>query len=371
LNETRNLAIVARSTPKGEQATSSLNQITGVEQPPESFTKLSAFLNDFVADNNVSKDTVDATVTTVEEFDSDVGLSLEQLQSSAGKEAIQRWLKKKSDAGRWLAKSTGTVLSRFQGYWVWLHGQGKVPDKKGPFHGRRIPKGRDPAIPVEGRRGKGPAFKATDVPRIWQFAAEQWTHEEPFLECISPYMLSAFCKLSAFTGIRRGGVMKLKPDDVQTDPERGRRYIHAREKILKDSNAGDRPIPVHDEISDLVDELCAAARRRCAEDPKASPYLIHLDGVTKEENRLGYISKAFNTLIRQMGLRTAKGENIHSLRKNFSQAMKATGAEENIRKQIFGHKIKELIDDPNVYGNEFSVEQCYDQVISKLKYPGT
>ena len=61
-----------------------------------------------------------------------------------------------------------------------------------------------------------------------------------------------------------------------------------------------------------------------------------------------------------------EGKSFHSLRYSFANFFKVRSLQDDVFRQVFGHKIGELA--PNTYEERFSPKLCYDRIISKLDY---
>ncbi len=76
------------------------------------------------------------------------------------------------------------------------------------------------------------------------------------------------------------------------------------------------------------------------------------------------VTKTFSRFIQKIGVEGKKS--FHSLRHSFSDFYKKRNLHNDIFRQVFGHEIVELAG--RQYGSNFSVEQCYKDIISKLSY---
>lgn len=118
-------------------------------------------------------------------------------------------------------------------------------------------------------------------------------------------------------------------------------------------------IPVH---QDLIELGLIDYRNRLAEHSiRLFPELNKTDNSPKYGKQVG---KQFSALVKKKQITGKKS--FHSLRHTFSNYFKKLNMHNDIFRQIFGHEATELA--ARQYGSKFPVKQCYDELISKIKW---
>lgn len=76
------------------------------------------------------------------------------------------------------------------------------------------------------------------------------------------------------------------------------------------------------------------------------------------------VSKKFSKIVQDCGLTDLKS--FHSFRHTFADYFKKLHLQNDLFKEIYGHRIESLA--ARQYGSRFSVKQCYDELISIIKF---
>jgi hypothetical protein len=95
--------------------------------------------------------------------------------------------------------------------------------------------------------------------------------------------LAHLIKIAAYTGGRREGIAHIRVSDVKADPKTGVPFMHIEHD--KTSN-GHRDVPIHSNISDLIDRLIHSA--------DAEGYLIRSTAKNKYGLRGSYLGAQFS-----------------------------------------------------------------------------
>ncbi len=131
-------------------------------------------------------------------------------------------------------------------------------------------------------------------------------------------------------------------------------------KLLKNSSA-QRQVPLHSTLLEyglisFVQEVQAAGHERIF------PELAKTQSSPKYGKNVG---KAFSAYIKKCNITDGK-KSFHSLRHTFSHFFKVKNLQNDLFRQVFGHEIPELA--ARQYGNKFSVEQCYNELICEIDF---
>lgn len=174
--------------------------------------------------------------------------------------------------------------------------------------------------------------------------------------------------VSLFTGMRLEEICQLNCEDVYESEISGLFVIdvNARpsidgkiDKTLKNKNAT-RIIPVHKTLVEIgFVEYCNKMKEGNQE--RIFPELNKTAASPKYGKQPG---KSFGKLIRSLEIKGSK--TFHSFRHTFSDFYKKKAMQNDLFRQVFGHEISELAG--RQYGSKFSVQMCYDELISLLDY---
>jgi integrase len=175
--------------------------------------------------------------------------------------------------------------------------------------------------------------------------------------------------ISLYTGMRLEEICQLHCNDIDTSSNipfiKIVEYDDGNEdnqKILKTKNA-DRTIPLH---KSLVSHGLLDYVNKVKQAPKSSIRLFPMLKKTHKNKKFGKnVGKQFSRLIKPLGIE--EGKSFHSLRHTFIQKCKEKDLLETVAfRQIAGHEGKSLAE--KQYGNPLSPQQCYEKVISKLRF---
>ena len=132
-------------------------------------------------------------------------------------------------------------------------------------------------------------------------------------------------------------------------------------KILKNKNAK-RNVPIHPKLIELG-LLTYWSKLKDSNSDRLFPELNKTEKSPKYGKQVG---KTFTRFIEKLDI--TGNISFHSLRHSFSDFYKKRNLQNDIFTQVFGHDIAQLA--AKQYGSKFSVQQCYDEIISVLKYDG-
>ncbi len=176
--------------------------------------------------------------------------------------------------------------------------------------------------------------------------------------------------IGLYTGMRLEEICQLYCDDISKDGEVWFIDVNLTTptgstdtKLLKNKNA-QRQIPIHQDLLDFglidyIQHVCDAGHERIFFDLKK----------TQSSPKLGKnVGKTFSRYLSKINF-PKENKSFHSLRHTFSDYFKIRNLHTDIFKQIFGHAITDLAS--NQYGSKFSVQQCYNDIISKIDWHHT
>lgn len=139
-----------------------------------------------------------------------------------------------------------------------------------------------------------------------------------------PQHLLPFFALALFTGCRLNELAELKVADVHGD---------WFEVTAAKTKAGLRSVPIHSQLQPLVGRLVTSS---------ADGYLLPgLRRGGEDQKRGHYVSKAFTTIRRRLGI-TDPGTRFHSLRANFITSLERAGVPVSTIQSLVGHERPEL-----------------------------
>ena len=262
------------------------------------FTK---HVDEWLIQLGVAPKTRDEYKSAIRDFAGAVKQPLEELRGSH----VQKWLN-----GLLANEDTQTVnkkLSGLRNYWGYLRSLELVDDDRKPFYGRVVRNAPDRVKVLKAR------YEPDDVVRLWRAA-----------EGAGNSVLAAMIQIAAYSGSRREGIARLTVADIKTDPKTGVRFMHMSGK----TEAGDRDVPIHSAIADLIDALIKTADR--------DGYLIHSHASNKNLIRATIVGREFGRLKTKLGFTEA--HDFHSLRRTVAHLFESAECPEGIAQDIIGHK---------------------------------
>lgn len=225
---------------------------------------------------------------------------------------------KRSDVTKWIMEmeqqnlAENTIKARVgtcRGYFEFLQPLDYLnPDEANPFEGHKFTSKRKAS-----KKDLRQAFEVSDVPRLID-AAKNKPRKDP--------NLVAAITIAAYTGMRREEIARLKVEHVKE-----RDAIRFFDIIDAKTKAGLRDVPVHSELTTLVDELI---------DKSTDGYLLPGESVTRNGERGDAIGKRFKTLRDGLGF---DGRYVfHSIRKTVSTLFERAGVSHNEAAKIVSHE---------------------------------
>jgi site-specific recombinase XerD len=257
-----------RLMPDGGAAANAADRITGHA------TAFLTYLEKWKPHAGLKPRPLDQAISSLRRFDKAVGKPIEQLENSV----VQRWIDGLIDPDAETGLSPKTVnrqLGEINNYWRWLQSLQIVPDDRNPFVGRRV---KEPANRKKTKDELRQRFRPEDVVKIHQTAIAK-----------GDASLAAAIKIAMFSGARIEGAAQFQTNDIGVDPDTGVRFMQMDDKTA----AGDRYVPVHPEISTLIDQLIKGADR--------DGYLIASNAKNKYGERSQPIGKRFARLKTELG----------------------------------------------------------------------
>ena len=174
--------------------------------------------------------------------------------------------------------------------------------------------------------------------------------------------------IALYSGMRLEEICQLHCSDIMQDGEIWYFDINKNpsedgvvRKILKNKNAK-RNVPIHPKLIELG-LLTYWSKLKDSNSDRLFPELNKTEKSPKYGKQVG---KTFTRFIEKLDI--TGNISFHSLRHSFSDFYKKRNLQNDIFTQVFGHDIAQLA--AKQYGSKFSVQQCYDEIISVLKYDG-
>jgi integrase len=254
----------------------------------------------------VAPKTRDEYWTALHAFANAVKQPLEDLKGAH----VQGWVDAMLHAGDDEGLDSQTVRKKLSGcrnYWNYLRFRGLVADERKPFDDRDV---KNPPGSVKTEIAR---YEPKEIVALWQAA-----------EAEDNALLADLIRIAAFTGGRREDIARLKVGDLKTDPDTGVRFMHMRGK----TDAGDRDVPIHPQIADLIDRLAAA--------PDPEGYLIPSRAENQYGLRATIIGKEFSHLKTKLGY--GETHTFHSIRHTVTHLFEAAECPEGVAQDIIGHK---------------------------------
>ncbi|MCE5972768.1 site-specific integrase [Sinirhodobacter sp. WL0062] len=237
----------------------------------------------------------------------------------------------------WLSKEEGlknrTIkdnLSTLRVYWNWLVHQSLAPeDRKNPF--------TDVLLPPENRK------VAAEKVRLPFTVEHIRTLHAAILEGRSEMMNATFL-LAIYTGCRIEEITSLETINV---------YEDTIQIVRAKTAAGNRMIPIHDEIKPLVAELKARGHQYLLPDLVPNKYGMRSPAMSKQfgkvKSKLGFDSRYV----------------FHSIRKTVATLLEQSGVSEGVAADLLGHDKPTM--SYGVYSGGTSLEQKREAIM-KLDY---
>lgn len=297
-------------------------------------TPLEQHLEDYLGTRAIESKTLDRNRQAIKRF----AESCTTVQD-VNKQAVRDFVKRLSDPkpeGMGLQNHTIKVhLSALMGYWRYLCEEGIAPeDAANPFEKVRLPE----VSRKDANEAKRLEFTVSDIQMLHQAISEKGDEQ-----------LAAIFDLAIYTGARIDELAQLQIKNVSIDE-----ITIKRAK----SKAGNRTLPVHDELKPLVAALLADAGRT-----EGSKYLIPGLPINQYGNRSDALSKRFGRL--KFGLGFDDRYVFHSIRMTVSTIFEQNDVPENVTADILGHDKNTM--SYGVYSGGSSMEQKR-AAIMKLDY---
>jgi site-specific recombinase XerD len=201
------------------------------------------------------------------------------------------------------------MLSFIRSYWKYLQRYEIVPRDRIPFANLHV---KDPPHRRKTRDDEVQKWEPEQMVVLWNKALSN--DDKELFEAI---------KIAAYSGARVEGVAQLKTTDIRVDPTTKIRFMRMRDK----TQAGDRDVPIHSKISNLIDQVMTNA--------DSEGYLIHSAANNKYAERSPPISKRFGRLKTKLGF--DQRYRFHSIRHTVTSQFENAECPENIAHDIVGH----------------------------------
>lgn len=172
--------------------------------------------------------------------------------------------------------------------------------------------------------------------------------------------------IALYTGMRLEEICQLYVDDIYEiegiyviDINDNPNSDGEKDKRVKSINAK-RIIPLHNDLVAIGfikyrDQVVKSKNER----------LFPMLKKSKSVNTYGHaVSKKFSKIVEDCNLSGIKS--FHSFRHTFADYFKRLHLQNDLFKEIYGHKLESLA--ARQYGSRFSVKQCYDELISLIKF---
>jgi integrase len=321
-----------RLMPDGGAAANAADRITGHATP------FLTYLEKWKPHAGLKPRPLDQAVSSLRQFDEALGKPIEQIENSD----VQRWIDGliAPDAKTGLnPKTVNRKLGEINNYWRWLQSLQIVPEDRNPFVGRRV---KEPANRKKSKDELRQRFRAEDVVKIHRAAAAK-----------DDAVLAAAIRIAMFSGARIEGVAQLQAKDIGVDPDTGVRFMRMDDKTA----AGDRYVPIHPEISALIDQLIQGADE--------DGFLIASNAKNKYGERSQPIGKRFGRLKTELGF---DGRYVfHSLRKTVAHMFETVDCPPGVAKDIIGHAKTDMTF--GIYSGETKMDHRARWMETAIKYP--
>lgn len=288
-----------------------------------------AYFDEWKTRTHLKKKTLDQACSEIRKFSDEVPATLTSLTGRM----VQTWI----DDGL-KTSSAGTVrrkLSILKSYWGWLESYDYVARDQSPFEHRRV---KDPRTSTEREMDSRQRFEDDDVLRL--ITASE--NDPP---------LNALIRIAVYSGARREGIASLRITSVIEKD--GIRCFDLKEKTA----AGVRLVPIHSEISGLIDQLISTSK---------DGFLIQ-SLTAKHGDRGNALGRRFTPLKRSLGF--GKGHVFHSFRHSVVHKFRSAGCPLEIRNQILGHEDgDEVMGAGASYGGDISVKSKLEWLERAIRY---
>ncbi|MFP6797499.1 MAG: tyrosine-type recombinase/integrase [Pseudomonas sp.] len=218
-------------------------------------------------------------------------------------------------------------------FWDFLEYKDKsIKNEPNPFHNHNLQRAK---------KGKGKdqknsyiPFTQAEIEKIYKAAMDK-----------GDTVLADTIKIAALTGCRIAEICKLTTSNIQKN-----NIVIENAK----TNSGNRHIPIHPNIKELVDSLIKKS---------TDGFLISSSSGNKYGNRSDSISKRFGRLKTTLGFES--GKVFHSIRKTTATLLQRAGVPPLTIAAIMGHKVNHITFDIYSAGPSF---QQKDLAIKKLQF---
>jgi integrase len=316
----------------GEVAALAADRITGHSTP------LLTYLERWSPDAGLKPRSLDQAISSIRQFDKAVCKPIEQIESKDVQGWIDGLINADGETGLH-SKTVNRKLGEIRNYWLWLQSHQVVPDDRNPFAGRRV---INPANRRKSKEELRQRFRPEDVVRCWTYAEERG--DAP---------LAAAIRIAAFSGARIEGVSQLQTTDIRVDPDTGTRFMRMDDKTA----AGDRFVPVHPEISRLLDKL--------TKDAGDDGFLIYSAAKNKYGELSQPLGKRFGRLKTVMGF--DHRHVFHSIRKTVTHLFETAECPPGVAKDIIGHVKTDMTF--GIYSGETRMDQRARWLAKAVRYP--
>ena len=172
--------------------------------------------------------------------------------------------------------------------------------------------------------------------------------------------------IALYTGMRLEEICQLYVDDIYeidgiyvADINDYPNRDGVKDKRVKTKNAK-RIIPLHNDLIEL-----GFIKYRDQVKKNKNERLFPMLKKSKSVNTYGHaVSKKFSKIVQDCALSGIKS--FHSFRHTFADYFKRLHLQNDLFKEIYGHRVESLAG--RQYGSRFPVRQCYDELISKIKF---
>jgi integrase len=201
---------------------------------------------------------------------------------------------------------------------------------------------KEPPNRKKGKDDLRQRFRPEDAVKIYQTAAAK-----------GDTSLAAAIMIAMYSGARIEGVAQLTTKDIGTDPDTGIRFMRMDDKTA----AGDRFVPIHSEISGVIDQL--------SQDAGQDGYLIASNAKNKYGERSQPIGKRFGRLKTDLGFDSRYV--FHSLRKTVAHLLETAECPPGVAKDLIGHAKTDMTF--GIYSGETRMDHRVRWLEAAIKYP--
>ena len=251
------------------------------------------------------------------------------VSDQVSKKAVKAWVRDELKQKRGLSETTcKRIISACRGLWDYLV-EYKDLEAVDPFGGV-FGKSKKGGKSKQGFSGKRKAFNKADISKLLKGLSEFESDRQ----------LSSLIWLGAHTGARIEELCSLKLENVHSD------YF---EIVDAKSEAGWRKIPIHPDISELVEHLKQAS---------ADGYLLSGLSKNKYGNRSNAIGKRFGRHKKKLGY--GPDYVFHSIRKCVATQLETNNIQENIAAKLLGHEFNTMT--YGLYSGEIELKVLSDAI---------